>query len=231
MSEVNKFYDYNNPLSFSCEQTAQKVIQGKDLKRTQIENLCADFFTNRIYATVIEDGKTKDEALKIAAQVVVKHGEEIKEQLKKNDEAVALEGGDKEQSFSGQSQPNTSEDIKKISGGTMAQIITKIAEIMASMSPQQRASMAQNLSALFEVLGVSFDKMSESMQKLAEEPILISIVKDILTGTSGEEIFGELIKEHLNSGQKEKVDQVSKEDLKEFGEKVIQQQEAKVVCR
>lgn len=227
MSEVNKFYNPDLDLSFSEKETMRNVVDGKDLKSSQIEGLCAKFFTNRIYATIIEAGQTKDKAMEVAAQVVVNHGEEIQEQLKKNDNLV-LENVDEERSLSNQNQPNTSKDIKKISGGTMAQIITKIAEIMATMSPEQRASMSQNISALFEVLGSSFDKMATTMQELAKEPIVIASLKDNLAGKSGEKVFGELIEDHLNSAQKEKVDKVSKADLKEYEKEIIQQQKSKV---
>lgn len=227
MSEVNKFYNPDLDLSFSEKETMRNVVDGKDLKSSQIEGLCAKFFTNRIYATIIEAGQTKDKALEVAAQVVVNHGEEIQEQLKKNDN-LGLENVDEEQSLSNQNQPNTSKDIKKISGGTMAQIITKIAEIMSTMSPEQRASMSQNISALFEVLGSSFDKMATTMQELAKEPIVIASLKDNLAGKSGEKVFGELIEDYLNSAQKEKVDKVSKADLKEYEKEIIQQQKSKV---
>ncbi len=227
MSEVNKFYNPDLDLSFSEKETMRNVVDGKDLKSSQIEGLCAKFFTNRIYATIIEAGQTKDKAMEVAAQVVVNHGEEIQEQLKKNDN-LGLENVDEEQSLSNQNQPNTSKDIKKISGGTMAQIITKIAEIMSTMSPEQRASMSQNISALFEVLGSSFDKMATTMQELAKEPIVIASLKDNLAGKSGEKVFGELIEDYLNSAQKEKVDKVSKADLKEYEKEIIQQQKSKV---
>jgi len=121
-----------------------------------------------------------------------------------------------------QSQLNTSADVGKISGGTMAEIIEKISEIMASIPQQQQDSAADNFSALFEVVGKSFDKVKDTMQKLAQEPLVVAAIKDDLKETEGGKIFDKLISEHLNNNQKAAVNQVSEEDLKKHREEIRQ---------
>lgn len=219
--QVNKYYE--GSLSFTQKATEQEVLQGKDLSGKHIENLCSGFLTNAIYANVVEGGKdfeqAKEKSLKMAAQVVVKHGKEIEEQLNKNDEAGL------EVSQSGnQDLPNSSADVEKISGGTVAKVIEKISEIIAAMSPEERNSAAQNFSALFAVLGKSFDKIDQTMEALASEPVVVANIKDILEGTEGGKVFDKLIETHLDENQKAEVNKVSEEDLETYRKEKAQQQ-------
>ncbi len=233
--QVNKYYNYDS-LSFAQKATEQDVLQGKSLSDKHIENLCSGYLTNAIYANIVEGNKNyeqaREESAKIAGKVVIKHGEEIKEQLSKNDRA-GLEAqnlgtspsSDHKQAPSNQDQPNTSEDITKISGGSMAKIITKIAEIIASLPPQEQDSAAQNFSAMFSVLGISFDtKIDQTMQTLAPNPVVVASIKNTLEGTEGGKVFDKLIETHLDDNQKEAVDKVSKEDLEAYKEEKTQQQ-------
>jgi hypothetical protein len=221
---MQKYHNYGE-LNFAQRSTKRQVLNRENLSSGQIKNLCAGFLTNAIYSDVVEDSEDfergREQSFEIAANVVLKHGEEIEEQLKKNDEAVArsefdleeLKDASHEQAVSNHDQPNTSKDVKKISGGTMAKIISKIAEIMASMSPEECSAAANNFSALFVVLGVSFDKIGQSMQSLAETPIVVANIKDVLVDTKGGQVFEKLIETHLSPSQQMEVAKVSKEDL------------------
>lgn len=223
---VNKYYNYG--LSFSQKTTEQDVLQGKNLSGKHIENLCSGFLPNAIYANIIEGSKNfeqgREESFKIAAQVIIKQGEKIKEQLNKNDQAELKVQNNLEVSPSNQEQPNTSKDINKISGGTVAKIIAKISEIIAAMPPEEQNSAAKNFSAMFAVLGVSFeDKIGQTMQTLAPEPVVVANIKNTLEGTEGGKVFDKLIKTHLDDNQQAAVSKVSKEDLETYREEKTQQ--------
>lgn len=223
---VNKYY--NDGLSFSQKTTEQDVLQGKNLSGKHIENLCSGFLPNAIYANIIEGSKNfeqgREESFKIAAQVIIKQGEKIKEQLNKNDQAELKVQNNLEVSPSNQEQPNTSKDINKISGGTVAKIIAKISEIIAAMPPEEQNSAAKNFSAMFAVLGVSFeDKIGQTMQTLAPEPVVVANIKNTLEGTEGGKVFDKLIKTHLDDNQQAAVSKVSKEDLETYREEKTQQ--------
>ncbi|MBP7710663.1 MAG: hypothetical protein KA100_06315 [Rickettsiales bacterium] len=225
--KVNKFYDpATHVFTFAQRATKGAVLQGEKLSDDNVRDLCTGFLTNAIYADVVEGDKNfaqgKEKALEVAAQVVVKHGEKVKDQLTQNDRKLEA-SSDSEVPSSSQGQLNSSEDIKKISGGTMAKIITKIAEIMASMSPEERVALVGNFSALFAVLATSFDKIPENLQKLAQEPVVIANIKNVLEGTEGKIIFDELLSKHLTSDQKQAVSDVSKEDLKTYKAEISQQ--------
>lgn len=230
-NQVNKYY--NDSLSFAQKTTEQDVLNGKNLSGKHVENLCSAFLTNAIYANIVEGNKDfekgREESFRIAAQVVIKHGEEIKKQLNKNDEAkLGLEvspSSDHKQVPSNQDQPNTSEDISKISGGTVAKIIEKIAEITASIPPEEQNSAAKNFSALFSVLGESFDnKIDQTMQTLAPNPVVVASIKNTLEGTEGGKVFDKLIETHLDDNQQAEVNKVSKEDLGTYRKEKTQQQ-------
>ncbi len=229
---VNKYY--NSDLNFTQKVTEQEILNGKNLSKKHIETLCNGFLTNAIYANVVEGGKTfeqgREESFEIAAQVVLEHGRAIKNQLDENDKKAAQKNSalDKEnnaeaQQSSDQNQPNTSDDIQKISGGTMTQIITKITEVMASMSPQERDSAAANFSAVFEALGSSFDKIKQTIQGLAGEPTVVADIKNTLKETEGGKIFDKLLDEHLNTDQVKVIEQVSKKDLDERRGEIAEQ--------
>ncbi len=216
---INKYYDSN--LTFTQKATEQEVLLGKDLSGKHIRNLCTGFLVNAIYANTVESSEDfargKEKSITIAAQVIAKHGREIKEQLKQNDE---LQNSGHEES---QDQLNTSEDIKKISGGTVAKVIKKIAEIMTSMSPEEQNSATENFSAAFEVLETYFDKTDQTMQHLALEPVAVANIKNILEGAEGEKIFDRLIDKHLSHSQQTAVKEISSEELEKY-EKSVQQQ-------
>lgn len=233
--QVNNYHE--GSLSFVQQITEQDVLKGKRLSAEQVGNLCSDSLTSAIYANAVAGSanfkKAKDKACEIAAQVVVKQGKEIEKQLQENDRAAQLgaqntpeisQGGNQEQVTTSQNQPNTSEDVGRISGGTMAQIIAKISEIMAAMNPEERKEAAENVSALFSVLDNSFEKMPETMSVLAENPVVVANMQDMLQGTKGGAIFDNLIQQHLNPDQMQQVNEVSKEDLAEYRQEVTEQQ-------
>ena len=88
--EINKYYNYDS-LNAVQRLVQTKILRGAKLTAKEIETLCTGFLTNAIYASVIEGDKNYEEAreksFEIAAQIVIAQGEEIEEQLKKNDEA------------------------------------------------------------------------------------------------------------------------------------------------
>ena len=225
MSEkLHKYYP-ESVSGFAKNATKNAVLNDKNLTDAHIENLCDNFLTNRIYADVVEGAQTfeqgREKSFEIAAQVVVNHGEKIKAQLDENDKVA----DDRTPSSSIEtSQPNTSEDIKKISGGTMAHIIKKVAEILATMSPEEQSSVAQNISALFAVVGKSFDKTATMMQELVKTPVVVASLKNVLKGTEGEEVFSSLTAGHLNPAKQKAVNKVSQEDLKNFAKEIAQRQ-------
>jgi len=94
MSEkINKYYNPN--LNFVQKATEKEVLNGKNLSEKHIENLCNGFLTNAIYANIVEGGKTfeqgREESFEIAAQVVLKHGRAIKNQLDANNKKIEEE--------------------------------------------------------------------------------------------------------------------------------------------
>jgi len=224
---VNKYY--NSDLTFAQKATEQEVVNGKNLSAKHIKNLCSAFLTNAIYANVVEGDndfeKGREKSFQIAGEIVLRHGKEIKAQLEENDKNAEQKNSGLETENNAEvdfeSQPNTSEDIKKISSGTMAKIITKITEIMASMSPEERKFAAGNFGALFEVLDISFDKLEKSIQAL--EPNVVADIKDTL----GEETFSQLIAKHQSPDQTEAVGKISQKDLEGHRKKMAQQQESK----
>ncbi len=225
--KINKYYP-KKALSFAQGETIKSVLDGKKLNKQEIAGLCSDFLTNRIYATIVENCEIftegKDEAFEVAAKVIIYHGAEIKEQLDKNDKfseaALEVEGGNLKIP---QTKPNTSKDVKKISGGSMAKIIAKITEMMAAMSPEEQAKFVGNVSAFFSVLNLSFDKIPQSMQDLAQKPVVIASIKDVLKGSEGGQIFDSFVELHLSDAQKKEVKNVSPQDLEEYKESAREQ--------
>lgn len=224
--EPNKYYDPTSIPTFAQKATKQEVLSGEDLSDKHIKNLCTGFLVNAIYANTVESSKDfeqgREESITIAAQVITRQGREIKEQLDQNDKAeLEAPSSDPEPS---QDRPNTSADIKKISGGTMAKIIKKIAEIMASMSPEEQNSASENFSAVFEVLERCFDKTAQTMQNLASEPVVVANIKNMLEGTAGEAIFDKLIEDHLTPSQQAAITEISREDLDAYRSSAQQQE-------
>ncbi len=219
-SQPKKYYPKDLGSKFALKQTLKDVVDGNGLNDQQIEELCKNFFTNLIYVEIAgESLEGRDEALKIGAKVVVNYGEKIAKQLSKNDEMLRKGEGLRSEGEGLEVAPNKlngSEDIKKISGGSMAKIIAKIAEIMAAMSPEEQAKFAGNVSALFPVLNLSFDKIPQSMQDLAKKPVEVVIIKNSLQGTEGGKIFDGFIEDHLSDTQKKEVQNISSQDLEEY---------------
>ncbi len=222
---VNKYYNPEKAFTFAQKTTEEDVVHGKELSDKDIENLCSGFFVNLIYASVVEGHKDfeqgREKALNIAAKVIVKHGRKIKDQLDQNDE----ESIDSERSIGDQNQPNTSKDVRKISGGTVAKTIKKIAEMISSMSKEEQSSAADNFSAVFEVLDKSFDKLNQTMKQLALEPAVVANIKNILEGTKGQDIFDNLIEKHLSPAEQSAIKNVSAEELNTYKKIIVRQQE------
>lgn len=237
---VNKYYNYN--LNFAQKTTEQAVLQNKDLNDKHIEKLCSGYLPNAIYANNIENKKNfeqgREESLKVAAQIIIKNGEQIKEQLDQNAKFLAetknnpaSQNTDNNHSPSNQDQPNTSEDINKISGGTMAQIITEVAKILASMSPEEQKLMSGNITAFFSVLEKSFNKMEAAMQILSTTPAVVNIIKDALKETEGENIINKLIESYFSDNQKEALSSMLPESMIDFQKDAARQAKSSLVLQ
>ncbi len=232
---MNKYHNYDEKdLTVAQKVTQQEILRCNELSAKEIEQSCTGFLTNVIYSNVVSSSNNleqgREKSFEIAANAVLKNGEKIEEQLRKNDaaslNATSSQNADQNQSQTNQNQPNTSEDVKKISGGTMAKIISKIAEIMAAMSPEEQKASTANFAALFVVLERSFDKVNQTMSELAKSPVVVASIKDSLEGTRGQEVLEKLITTHLKPEEQKAVNQITEKDLKEYKQEMSEQRKS-----
>ncbi len=226
-SRPKKYFDNPNP-SNRANLALQKLEAGEKLNQRDVANACEDFFPNQVYNLRAEKGQ-RDEALDLAASAVLNNGKAIKEQLLQNDQNAANAGA--EQSNEGNSKENTTKDIPKISGGTMAHIIKKINEMLNGKSGDEHQEAAENFSALFEVLELPtvVEKFDDVMKHLAESPVAVAGIKENLQGTKGVAIFESAIDRNFNPEQKDAVAEVTPSELdsqkKEDAQKHVQKTE------
>jgi hypothetical protein len=233
--EPTKYFE-DEKLSNTEKLTESKIDKPEEFSEYDIENLCSKYLMNIIYYKMAKKRK-REEALEIAANVILKKGEEIKNQLNQND-LEGKKGQNKDvksdtkvdlgaknsvevpqtQDATTQDAPNPKgekSDIPKISGGTLSEVIAKITEMLAGKSGAELKNGADNLSAMFEVLSSPQveNKFADVMGYLAQDPILVADIKDFLKDTKSATIFDQAIQNNLSANQQQAVSQVSQSDI------------------
>lgn len=173
--------------------------QSETLRSTDIETLCSNDSVETIYAIT-----ARQDALDMAAKAIVNEGVAIKAQLQGNDVAQSSEG-------------NTTDDVSRISGGTLAEVMTKITEILAGKTGNDLETGANNFAAMCEVLATQVSKCDEVVTVLAKDPVLVADVKDVLSkanNKAGKDAFDEAIEKNCSDAQKDKIAGVSDDELK-----------------
>lgn len=223
--EPTKYFEGEGKLNNSEKLTEQKITVPQEFSEYDIENLCSKYLMNIMYYKMAKKRK-REEALNIAANVVLKKGEEIKNQLNQNDLEIskkkdqtvksdsAVQGQEAAQT---QSEPNPKggkADIPKISGGTLSEVISKMNEMLSGKSGAEFDKGAQNFSAMIEVLASPEveKKFADVMQHLAVDPILVVGIEKNLEGTKGASIFAQAV-EGLNNEQKQAISNVRDADV------------------
>ncbi len=234
--EPTKYFE-DEKLSNTEKLTESKIDKPEEFNEYDIENLCSKYLMNIIYYKMAKKRK-REEALKIAANIILKKGEEIKNQLNKNELDVkkshnkdSTKDGNKvgleiksgvemsqTQVTSVQESPNPKgekSDIPKISGGTLSEVIAKITEMLAGKSGTELKNGADNLSAMFEVLlsPQVENKCVDVIKNLAQDPILVADIKDLLKDTKSAAIFDQALQKNLSGDQQNAISQVSQSDI------------------
>ncbi|MES2677218.1 MAG: hypothetical protein V4612_02745 [Pseudomonadota bacterium] len=229
--EPNKYFEGEAVLTAQEKITEQKLLDPQKLNESDIENLTSKFLMNKIYYKMAKR-KKREEALKIAAGVVLGKGQKIKNQLEVNDEQIkktnqknpqndqknlAAQNQNQNQNAASQSaNPKGGKaDIPKISGGTLSEVIAKITEMMAGKSGAAFKTGADNFAAMVEVLAapevqIKFD---ETMKYLAKDPVLVVGIQDVLQNTSAANIFAQAVEKNFSAAQKQAISTVSFADL------------------
>jgi len=224
--EPTKYFE-DEKLSNTEKLTESKLDKPEEFSENDIENLCSKYLMNILYYKMAKKHK-REEALDIAANIILKKGEEIKNQLNQNDLDIkkdqnkdAVKGGaetSKTQDATTQNVPNPKgekSDIPKISGGTLSEVIAKITEMLAGKSGAELKNGADNLSAMFEVLlsPQVENKCADVIKNLAQDPILVADIKDFLKDTKSATIFDQAIQNNLSANQQQAASQVNQGDL------------------
>ncbi len=208
--EPTKYFEGEGKLSNSEKLTEQKITTPEEFSEYDIENLCSKYLMNIIYYKMAKKRK-REAALNIAANIVLKKGQEIQAQLGANDLAIS-KGQDKSQS------PNPKggkADIPKISGGTLSEVISKMTEMLAGKSGAEFKKGANNLGAMIEVLASPEveKKFADVIQHLAKDLVLVATIKDILKDTKALPIFDQAILNNLNVDQQKAVSQINEGEV------------------
>ena len=216
----------NNTMTYAETLTIKTLDNPKELQDRDIKNLTSNNLVDKAYRQILRDGKTRDKVIDTAANIILKKGQEIKTQLKQNDLEASKEQSqgnnlniqnNNQESIASTNQPeqNTTGDITGISGSTISQIIAKIIEILASRTDQDLQPEINNFANMIEVITDPKlqEKLNETMQFLAKDPILVVDIKDHLVETSASEIFDSAIKKYLTDEQKTHIEKVTKEQL------------------
>ncbi len=253
--QPTKYFEGDGKLTNAEKLTEQKINVPQELNGYDIENLCSKFLMNILYYKMANQ-KKRDQALTIAAKIILEKGSEIQNQLNKNDAELQKEASPKEnlttqtnaqttaQSNQAAAPSPTSKespkesaspkggksDIPKISGGTLSEVIAKITEMLAGKSGAALKAGAANLGALVEVLATPEveKKFAETMTFLAKDPVLVADLKDYLQGTNAAEVFSAAIDKNFSADQKSAVDQVSAGDLSARRVENIASQEVRI---
>ncbi len=209
--EPTKYFEGEGKLSNSEKLTEQKITVPQEFSEYDVENLCSKYLMNIIYYKMAKKRK-REEALNIAANVILKKGEEIKNQLNQNDLAIQNQVG---QSQNPSNPKGGKADIPKISGGTLSEVISKMNEMLAGKSGAEFDKGAQNFSAMIEVLASPEveKKFADVMQHLAKDPVLVASIQDILKDTKAAGIFDQAIVNNLSADQQKAVAQVNQGEI------------------
>ena len=233
--EPTKYFEGEGELTKTEELTEQKISTPEKLDDHDVENLCSKFLMNIIYYKMAKK-KQREKALDLAAGVIIAKGKDIQSKLNRNDlelKKIAEKTQNQDQKLNNQTkiQPVAQQsqstklgtepekggksDIPKISGGTLSEVIAKIAEMLAGKSGEVLKKGANNFSALIEVLATPEigPKFDDVMKHLAKDPVLVVDIKGILKETPAAGIFDAAVEKNFNSTEKIAVSQVQTADL------------------
>lgn len=90
VSQPNKYFEGEPVFDEQEEESAKKIVKSEEVEDAEnlsdddIEKLCSKFLMNKLYYKLAKTRK-RETALKVAANVIVKKGEKIQEQLQLND--------------------------------------------------------------------------------------------------------------------------------------------------
>jgi hypothetical protein len=210
--EPTKYFEDDGQLNATEKLTEQKLTDPQKLNDVDIENLTSKFLMNKIYYKMATK-KQREQALNIAAGVILEKGREIKNKIDAND----LEAKNQGQTTSKDGQPKGGKaDIPRISGGTLSEVIAKINEMLAGKSGAAFKTGADNFAAMIETLatpevGAKFDDV---MKFLAKDPVLVVGIGDVLKGSVAGQIFAGAVDRNFTPEQKQAVSSVGQDILK-----------------
>lgn len=214
--EPTKYFE-DEKLNNTEKLTESKINNPEEFNEVDIENLCSKYLMNIIYYKMAKKRK-RQEALEVAANIILKKGEEIKNQLNQNDLDIknsAKDSGQKSGQVNESNPKGGKADIPKISGGTLSEVIAKMTEMLSGKTGDDLQKGANNLGAMFEVLSAPEigQKFSDVMQHLAIDPILVADIRDILKDTKAAGVFEQAMQNHLTPAQQKDVNSVSQADI------------------
>ena len=93
--QPTKYFEGDGKLTNAEKLTEQKINVPQELNGYDIENLCSKFLMNILYYKMANQ-KKRDQALTIAAKIILEKGSEIQNQLNKNDAELQKEASPKE---------------------------------------------------------------------------------------------------------------------------------------
>jgi len=160
--------------------------------------------------------KHREKALIISANIIVKKGLELQNKLNQNDSAISkTDKLGQEQTIGNDADKAGKSDIPKISGGTLSEVITKITEMLSGKSGSDLKNGANNFSAMIEVLSAPevSKKFSQTMICLAQDPVLVVVIKDLLKDTKASNIFASAIDQNFSASEKAAVSAVLPSDV------------------
>ena len=221
--QPNKYFEGDAILSEVERLVEHKILTNKEMEDRDIENLCSgNFLVNKIYYRMSAK-KRRKKAIALAANIILANGVAIKNQINANDQNI-LKNKEKEpqnhiqepsQATTQSTPSNAKSEILRISGGTLSEIITKIAEMLAGKSGANLQSGANNFGAMIEVLAMPEveAKFADSVKILAKDPILVADINDVLRKTNSSTAFGGVVGKYLGEDEKQAINLVSAEDL------------------
>ena len=235
--QPKKYFEGEGKLDNIQKLTEQKLVTPEKLDDHDIENLCSKFLVNKIYYKMANQ-QNREDALQIAADVILNKGRMIKDQLDRNDleiKKATEQKENKDQNFNRgnediknnnqksvaveapnpRQQPAEKVDITKISGGTLSEVIAKITEMLAGKSGADLKNGVDNFSAMIEVLAAPEveKKFAETVGFLAKDPLLVVDIKDLLKDSKAAVIFSKAIENNFSNSEKKAVDEVKNDYL------------------
>jgi hypothetical protein len=198
----NIYFEGDSKLNILQQLTESKLGDPKKFDDRDIKNLISLYFVNKTYLKLVEQKglEGRDEAIEITAAITCEQGTKISQELQQN--------------------KSSAQDIGKISGKTMSEIMQKITEYLAGKSGEDLQNAIVNVGAMIGILLKTPElqnKFNDAISILIDKsPIVAADIKDYLDQTNISKSFADFLDKNLTKDQKINLTSVNKNQVLEL---------------